>query len=118
MCNFHIFRKHFCDKEHLNYRCHDAVLGPILISVMQESATTELIVRTSNGTVTESLTVESPDPATLSPDSVLNLVKILAPDITTETISHIDDEQIQVRPKYYLQLKLEDSVWKHFRSCY
>lgn len=89
------YRKHFCDKEHLNYRCHDAVLGPILISVMQESATTELIVRTSNGTVTESLTVESPDPATLSPDSVLNLVKILAPDITTETISHIDDEQIQ-----------------------
>ena len=91
-----VFRQNFCDKEHLNYRCNDSVLGPILISVLQEASTTELIVRTSNGTVTETLREESSNPASLSSDSVLNLTKILVPDITAQTISLIDSAKVQV----------------------
>jgi len=89
------YRQNFCDKEHLNYRCNDSVLGPILISVLQEASTTELIVRTSNGTVTETLREESSNPASLSSDSVLNLTKILVPDITAQTISLIDNVKVQ-----------------------
>ena len=92
MCKFSLFRENFCDKEHLNYRCNDSVLGPILISV----SATELIVRTSNGTVTEALREESSGPASLSPDTVLNLTKFLVPEITAESISLIDSDKAQV----------------------
>ena len=87
-----LFRENFCDKEHLNYRGNDPVLGPILISV----STTELIVRTSNGTVTDGLREESSGPASLSPDTVLNLTKFLAPEVTAQTISLIDNDKAQV----------------------
>ena len=90
MCKFSLFRENFCDKEHLNYRCNDSVLGPILISV----SATELIVRTSNGTVTEALSESLP--ASLSPDTVLNLTKFLVPEITAESISLIDSDKAQV----------------------
>ena len=77
--------------------------------MLQEASITELIVRTCNGTVTETFREESSDPASLSSDSVLNLTKILVPDITATSISLIDNAKVQVCVVARLRLQFEMS---------
>ena len=93
-----LFRERFCDKVHLNYRGSDPELGPVIISVLQDSEkkVTELIVRTSSGTFSETFPDSSESEDTLCDGSVLNLTKILVPELKLDSIDLIYSDNIEV----------------------
>ena len=97
------FRDHFYGKEHYNYigtEVDDVPESPVIISVMNDvdRNVTEIIVRTASGTCSEILqnSSESTIGAICEETDVLNLAKILMPDLKVQSISIIDGYQVSV----------------------
>jgi len=91
------YSENFCDKNHSNYKGEDEDGGPVIISVMSNDRdkTTEIIIRTSNGTKTERLS-DNNDFNSEDAGSVLNLAKIIAPDVAISNLSHLLDSQERI----------------------
>jgi len=88
------YSENFCDKDHSNYKGEDEEGGPVIISVMSNELdkTTEMIIRTSNGTQSERLS-DNNDFNPKDAASVLNLAKIISPDVAINNLSHLPDSQ-------------------------
>ena len=63
--------------------------------------TTEIIIRTSNGTKTERLS-DNNDFNSEDAGSVLNLAKIIAPDVAISNLSHLLDSQVEYQNKNFI----------------
>ena len=94
------YRDNFFGKDHNNYIGHevDVPKSPVIISVMNENSSTEIIVRTASGTCSEILqnSSESNIGAICEETDVLNLAKILMPDLKVQSISIIDGYQVRL----------------------